>query len=127
MPAQLEILTRKVLVDQSSPVVYTSEPMYWGMYKRADLYLEVHGLGLSTSTPTIALSVEGATEPGENANWQTISAPTAYPDPTALTAKGVAKYVRQDLYPYVRVKVTISGTADLIAEVSVNGTLHTAE
>jgi hypothetical protein len=121
MPAQVAVLSRKVLLDQST-VTYKSEPMNWAGFKRADMYLEVHGIPLNVNA---ALSFEGSAQPGENAVWTTMSAPAAYTDPSALTAIGVNRYVRSELFPYVRAVVTIGGAAALkMAEVSVGGQLY---
>jgi len=121
MPAQVAVLSRKVLLD-ASQVTYKSEPMNWAGFKRADMYLEVHG---AASNIQASLSFEGSAQPGENAVWTTMTAPTAYTDPSALTTIGVNRYVRAELFPYVRAVVTIGGAAALkIAEVSVGGQLY---
>jgi hypothetical protein len=121
MPAQVAILARKVLLDDAD-ITWVSEPMYWGSFARADIYLQVHGT--SPSLTGVSLSFEGTTQPDENATWTTISAPVAYSDPTALTDKGTNKYVRTEMFPYVRVKVSVTAAASLrAAEVSVGGTL----
>lgn len=118
MPAQVAILSRKILVSASA-LSWVSEPMYWGGFQKAELYLELHGLiGVSADA---SISFEGATQPGENATWTTIPV-GAIADPGVSSAAGVAKYVREDLYPYVRVKVQLNGT-DIVAELSVGGQL----
>lgn len=121
MPASVAILTRKVLLDDSA-LTWISEVMNWAGYKQADLYLQVHGCAADNS---ISLVVEGASEPGENATWTTLSAPASFADSSALTDVGRNRYIRQNLYPYTRVKVNIVGTGTLkAAEVSVTGQLH---
>ena len=125
MPAQVAILSRKILVSGAA-LSWVSEPMYWGGYKRSEMYLEIHGIGDTGNATAIALTFEGSTHPGENATWTTMAACTPA-DPSAPTAISVVKYVREDLFPYVRVSVALSGVTSgmlLIAEVSVNGTLH---
>ena len=121
MPASISILSRKVLLDDSS-VTWISEPMNWVGYKQADLYLQVHGCAVDN---TVYLQIEGASETGENATWTTLAAPSGFADSAVLTDIGRNRYIRQDLYPYERVKVIIGGTGVLkAAEVSVNGQLH---
>lgn len=114
MAAQVSILARKVLVDAST-VEWYSAPMYWGGYKEAEMFLEVHGLGQSC---TVDMVFEGATEPGENANWQTMT-----DTGTVLSATGVSKFSTTDIYPYVRIKVVVDAGTLNIAEVSLAGQL----
>lgn len=121
MPAQVSILNRKVLTNAGTCTWY-SDAMNWTGYKRADVTLQVHGLNTDN---TAALTFEGTPEPGENAVWTAIPADSSYSDPSVLATTGVNKYVRvNNLYPYMRVKVTIGGTSTLkLAEVSVAGQL----
>lgn len=120
MPAQVAVLSRKVLLDAAT-VTFKSEPMNWAGFKRADMYLEVHGLATGCN---VSLAFEGCAQPGENAVWTTMAAPATYTDPSALSAIGVNRYVRADLFPYVRAVVTITGASLRIAEVSVGGQLY---
>lgn len=120
MPAQVAVLSRKVLLDNAT-VTYKSEPMNWAGFKRADMYLEVHGIATGVSA---SLSFEGCAQPGENAVWTTMTAPATYTDPSALTAIGTNRYVRADLFPYVRAVVSLTGGTLKIAEVSVGGQLY---
>lgn len=115
MPAQVAILSRKVLLD-TADVEWISEPMYWGGYKSAELFLEAHGLGDVASQVDVEL--QGATTGGENANWQSMTV-----NGSALSAKGISKFTTTDIYPYVRVKVLVSGGAPRLAEVSLAGQL----
>lgn len=120
MPAQVAVLASKVLLDQAN-LTWKSEPMNWTGFKRAEMYLESHGQANGSS---VSLSFEGSSEDGVNAVWTTIAAPTGYADPSALTAIGVNRYVRTELYPFVRVVVSLSSGAGMrAAVVSVGGTL----
>lgn len=117
MPAQVSVLSRKVFLDASDYVWYSSA-MYFGGYVKADLFLEAHGLATGCQADIV---LEGATEPGENANWQVMT-----DTGSALTVKGVSKFSTTDIYPYVRVKVIINdagGATIRAAELSLNGQL----
>lgn len=121
MPAQISVLSRKVLLDGSN-INWYSEPLFFGNGQRVEMILEVHGM---TDGTTAALTFQGSAHPGQNANWTVITAGTPA-DPSALTDVGVARYVRNGtLYPYVRIGVGISAVASGLraAEVSVNGVL----
>lgn len=121
MPAQVSVLARKTFISNGDFSWY-SEPMYWGGFQKAEIFLEVHGMH---NVGDYSLVFEGATNAGENANWTTIAAGTPA-DPSALSAKGVNRYVREDLYPYVRIKLVCANTTggNAAAEVTVNGQLH---
>jgi len=42
MGSKLSLLERKVLLGKDN-ITWTSEPMYWGGYLRAEVYLTVYG------------------------------------------------------------------------------------
>lgn len=121
MPAQISILNRKVLTNAGTCTWY-SDAMNWTGYKRADITLQVHGLNTDNSA---ALTFEGTPEPGENAVWTFVAADASYSDPSVLATTGVNKYTRvNNLYPYMRVKLTVAGTGTLkLGEFSIAGQL----